>query len=407
MKITQLIGLTFIIGSVFTTNLNAQQLTTNEFGQKIVVYSDGSWRYAEAADIEAFGKTASENPVADVEESKEEEDVAIAIKIAEQALAAEQEAIKGEEDAQFKRILLEDELEEMEDGEDYQAFELKALKLKLKNAKKEEKKAKKRRKEMAGKAREAEALMAMTKPERLKALQKFEIYHQLKEKDSEVADVDFDTPPGGDISEAPVSKTTKMEPAFLSQNEREERPYAEFAKYDKEKDVMYNPPKQECNLAFDGVDEFSGKKRKDVVEQMFFTYTNEELRSIFKDRDYMVCNGYLSALSGGLTFLTLNITINSKSAQREYGILEKGALINIKLLSGDNVKLVNSKTSIGTENPLNNSVEYRAQYLISSGDEKKLKKSEVDKVRIIWSSGYEDYEIYELDFFMDQFKCLD
>ena len=140
---------------------------------------------------------------------------------------------------------------------------------------------------------------------------------------------------------------------------------------------------------------------------MFFTYTNEELRSVFRDKDYITCNGYLSSLSGGLKFLTLNITIASKTAQREYGILEKGGQINIKLLDGENVKLVNTKTSMGTENPLDDSVSYRAQYLVSSGDEKKLKKSEVDKVRIIWSSGYEDYEIYELDFFMDQFKCLD
>jgi hypothetical protein len=407
MKIAQLISLTFILAISSISHLIAQQLTTNEYGQKIVVFSDGSWRYADESDLKELGQTASENPIANVKKSEEEEDIAIAIKIAEKAVAAEQEAIKQEENAQYKRILLEDEIQEIEDNDDGNTDELPILKEQLKMAKKEEKKAKKERKEAAKKVRAAEALMTMTKPERLNALKDYDDYQGMKATDSEVATEDRDANPGGTKTETPTSKESQQEPALLRRRVIEERPYAEFAKYEKEKDVMFNPPKPNCNLSFDGVDEFSGKKRKDVEAQLFFTYTNDELRSIFKDRDYMECTGYLSGLSGGLTFLTLNITINSKSAQREYGILEKGALINVKLLSGDNVKLVNSKTNMGTADPIDGSVTYRAQYLISSGDEKQLKKSEVDKVRIIWSSGYEDYEVYELDFFIDQFKCLD
>ena len=33
-------------------------------------------------------------------------------------------------------------------------------------------------------------------------------------------------------------------------------------------------------------------------------------------------------------------------------------------------------------------------------------KSELDKMRIVWSTGYEDYDIHEVDFFMDQIRCL-
>ncbi len=417
MKKTQQITLSIILLFCFSSSIYAQQLTTNELGQKIVVYSDGSWRYAEEADLIEFGETSSENPVTQVEAPKEDEDMNIAIKIAEQALAAEQEAIKRAENIQYKRILLEDELEEMEDSDDFFDDEITEIKNKLKSAKKAEKKARKQRKEASKKAREAEGLLTMSDEERAKALPGFDMYDRMKSEAVQLASEDTNAYPientDAIVEEETVNRRSapapepESAPALIIRNNLKERPYAEFAKYDRDKDVQYNPPKRGCSLAFDGVDEFSGKKRKDVEKQMFFTYTNQELRSIFKERDYMECSGYLSALSGGLTFLTLNITINSKSAQREYGILEKGALINIKLLNGDNVKLVNSKTNMGIEDPLENSVSYRAQYLISSGDEKKLKKSEVDKVRIIWSSGYEDYEIYELDFFIDQFKCLD
>ena len=169
---------------------------------------------------------------------------------------------------------------------------------------------------------------------------------------------------------------------------------------------MINPPKPGCQLVFDGKDEFSGKKRKVVAKKHFFSYTPDKLRSFTKGESYIDCNAYLSSLSGGYKFLTLEIKIASERAQREYGIIEKGSVLTVKLLNGENVKLFNNKTDTGQLNALDKSVSYTAQYIISSGAEKILRKNEVDKVRVIWSSGYEDYEVYELDFFIDQFNCL-
>ena len=62
---------------------------------------------------------------------------------------------------------------------------------------------------------------------------------------------------------------------------------------------------------------------------------------------------------------------------------------------------------MGTLNPLKKSVVYKPQYLIGSNQAKELSKGEVDRIRLVWSSGYEDYEIYELDFFINQFRCLE
>ncbi|MFT5386870.1 MAG: hypothetical protein ACI81W_004288, partial [Saprospiraceae bacterium] len=303
-----------------------------------------------------------------------------------------------------KRLLVEDELKEAERSDEYSKAEIKEIKSELKETENMEKEANTNWKKAAKKAKKASALITMDPEKRAKELNKYDLYQMAKVPQSD----SDETPAGmfpGEIPPAESGEKPENENTYLAdQNAAYDKV---FAKYKPEEDVLFNPPAAECNLVFDGVDEFSGKKRKDVAEQLFFTHTNEELRSIFKDQDYMTCTGYLSSLTGGLIFLTLNITIASKSAQREYGILEKGSQINIKLLNGENVRLVNKKTNMGTENTLENSVSYRAQYLISSGDEKELKKSEVDKVRIIWSSGYEDYEIYELDFFIDQFNCLD
>jgi len=386
---------------------NAQKITTNETGQKIVVFDDGSWRYAEDADLDSL---TPKGTIDSIVEYPEQSDLDIAIRLAEEASVEESKAIREEEDVKYRRLLLEDDLKEALASEDYFDDEIQDIKNDIKEAKKLEKKAKARRKAASKRAKGTAKLLTMNSKDRTKALKKYIDTPEVKKSREIIAEEPVGIFPGEKIKE--VESVTSEEALVASGNDSGPSiEYAEksksFAKYEASKDVVLNPPRSKCQLTFDGIDEFSGKKRKDVKKQLFFTYTNEELRSIFKDREYITCYGYLSSLSGGLKFLTLNITIASSSAQREYGIIEKGSQINIKLLDGENVKLVNTKTNMGTENPLESSVTYRAQYLISSGDEKKLKKSEVDKCRIIWSSGYEDYEVYELDFFLDQFKCLD
>ncbi len=405
----------FVIALMVAPTLNAQQITTNETGEKIIVFPDGSWRYAEDADIEKMTKRGTPDAEVVAEEVYTDEDLKIAIQIAEIAAAEETNAVRIAEEAQYEKLVIEDELKEAEASGDYFDDEIQEIKDRLKKAKKAEKKAKSNLKKASKKAKAASKMMAMNAEERLKALQKYELYHTLKNEarlaEQNAVGMFPDEMPAREVddvekviaSESKKVNTKKPVPVFHTNVQSN----ASFAKYNREKDVLLNPPSVECQLTFDGIDEFSGKKRKDVAKQLLFTYTNEELRSVYKDQDYITCTGYVSSLSGGLKFLTLNITIASKTAQREYGILEKGGTINVKLLNGDNVKMGNTKTNMGIENPLDGSVSYRAQYLISSGDEKKLKNSEVDKLRIVWSSGYEDYEIYEMDFFLDQFKCLE
>ena len=395
------ISLLLFIGLFCAQFAVAQELTTNELGEKIIVYPDGSWKYAEASDIEMANEkeTAIITPV-----KYADNDWEIAVQIAGLAASEETEAIRMEENAKYERMLIEDELQDAEASEEYTKDEVDEIKDRLKQAKKLEKKAKSFRKEATKKARKTSELVTMTPEKRAEELKKYKLNHTINSPKEIVSEEPFGLFPGEIIQEESQENPLDNAGEYTTPYSQDEKV---FAKYDPSKNVLLNPPKADCVLAFNGVDEFSGKKRKDVDKQLFFTHTNEELRSIFKDQDYMTCTGYLSSLSGGLKFLTLNITIASKSAQREYGILEKGALINIKLLDGENVKLVNSKTNMGLEDPLEGTVAYRGQYIISSGDEKKLKRSEVDKVRIIWSSGYEDYEIYELDFFKHQFKCLE
>ncbi|MEZ4951881.1 MAG: hypothetical protein R2784_21180, partial [Saprospiraceae bacterium] len=180
----------------------------------------------------------------------------------------------------------------------------------------------------------------------------------------------------------------------------------EVYRYQAEDDVYINPPAKPCDILFEGVDEFSGYKRKDLSPELFFNYTPEPLRKLYQDEAFMVCEGSMS-LSQGYYYLNLKITINARKADKNYGFLEKGSLLTIKLLNGEIIRLMNNHSDKGVALKNKEGIVYKSQYGIDPLAIKELKKSEVDKVRLFWSTGYEDYEIYELDFFLHQLKCLE
>jgi len=162
-----------------------------------------------------------------------------------------------------------------------------------------------------------------------------------------------------------------------------------------------------CVFAFKGKDSFSGKKRVDLVSSQFFSYTSEKMRRYFVDNDMVQCEAYMSAVAGGYKFLCIEVTVASETAQKSYGSIEKQGLLSLKLVDGTTVNMYNNKTDNGSLDPLKKTVLYKGQYLIPSEHVKTLAKMDIDKVRLVWSTGYEDYIIYESDFLINQLNCLD
>ncbi len=368
----------------------AQKITTNENGDKIILYPDGSWRYFDSrldsvSDKYSTDETTSEK--SDSDEIDREKVVknyrAELIMAAERAVAEEKSALRNFEDAQFDRVLIQEELEEANNSSDASKSEINEIKQRLVEAEKIEKEALDNFNNISKAVKRAETKIAMSDEE---------IYNLIFEQ-----------------SESISSKKNKKDDRVFDESTLRVRNREKkvFASFDPKDDVMMYPPKRKCQLTFDGVDDFSGKKRKEVAKELLFSYTADEMRPFLKDRDFITCYAYVSSLSGGYKFLSLVITIASENAQRDYGIIEKGSVINIKLMDDTNVKLFNNKTDVGILNELDNSVTYNAQYVVSSGAGKILRKNEIDKIRLIWSSGYEDYEVYDLDFFINQFRCLD
>jgi len=181
---------------------------------------------------------------------------------------------------------------------------------------------------------------------------------------------------------------------------------AGYATYDRSKDVNYNPPSSECSYQFKGMDEFLGKEKTEVQPNLFFFHTDPELRKYMKGKEYIECSAGLANTYGGVTTLNIEVYIRSQNALREFGGLQKGNAMTIKLVNGSIVKLLSINSDNGTFDQTTGLATFRNQFLVQKGEENALKESEIDKIRLVWSNGYEDYDVYQVDFMMKQLNCL-
>lgn len=161
-----------------------------------------------------------------------------------------------------------------------------------------------------------------------------------------------------------------------------------------------------CKYLYNTVDEFTGKQKIGTENHHLFSYTEESLRKFMKNKEFLTCNGYISRIAG-MTALNLEFILDSPYAKQEYGPIQAGSSLIIKLINGETVTLESTQFDPGKIIQQKSKTYYSTSYLISAKMEKELRKAEVDKIRMVWGVGYVDYEIYELDFFIDLFNCLD
>lgn len=173
-----------------------------------------------------------------------------------------------------------------------------------------------------------------------------------------------------------------------------------------QQDLILNPPTKPCEVEFEGIDPKSGNFRKDLRQEFLFSHTDDRLRVYLKDKEYLRCEGYFSE-NGGYRYLTLEFTFAYPNAREAYGFIEKGSILTIKMLNGDFVNLRSGLMDRGSYDTQAELLTYRVYYPIDRSQINYLKDSEVDAIRVFWSSGFEEYEVYHLDFFANQLRCID
>lgn len=178
-----------------------------------------------------------------------------------------------------------------------------------------------------------------------------------------------------------------------------------FRKYDPAADVMRNPPARACVLTTDTRDEFSGERRREVQREELFRHTNPALRPYLQGREHIICQASVSQ-NGKHFFLNLTFTISDANAKRTFGSLPKNSIALFKFLNGETLALTNLRADEGRMGDDKIIYLYTGQYLLDAIALKKMQKGLLDKLRIAWATGYEDYEIHQVDFIAHQLGCL-
>lgn len=170
-------------------------------------------------------------------------------------------------------------------------------------------------------------------------------------------------------------------------------------------DLMLRPPRRACQVAFAGQDEDRGLYRRDLEAELLFSYTDERLRPYLQGKEYLTCEGYMSSV-GGYRYLTLNFTFAYPNAQEAYGFIDRNSMLSIKLMNGDFINLRAGQMDRGKYDTIKQELTYSVFYPIDRSYINLLKVSEIDLLRVFWSSGFEEYPIYQMDFFKRQLGCL-
>lgn len=159
-----------------------------------------------------------------------------------------------------------------------------------------------------------------------------------------------------------------------------------------------------CEMDYDLIDEFSGKRKRGLQERWFFSFTPEAYQKFFPQEDYFRCEGYLVEREKELS-LHLVISIQEKSAKKTFGELPPQSKIFLYPMRGNPIALQTFQGAEILEEP--HQTIYKCSYPIKKSSLKALKKMEIDRIRINWSEGFQTYEVYYLDFLLDQFSCLE
>lgn len=134
-------------------------------------------------------------------------------------------------------------------------------------------------------------------------------------------------------------------------------------------------------------------------------YTHPKLKPHFVGQDYLSTSAQVIK-SGSNYFIALSIQIRSNRAKETFGGLEKGDAMRLQLINGETVIAYNMKRSFGIYDDISNVTNYSPVYSIKKDYLKKLSNVELDKVGLMWTTGYEDYEVYEIDFFVNHANCI-
>lgn len=159
-------------------------------------------------------------------------------------------------------------------------------------------------------------------------------------------------------------------------------------------------------LAFQGKGETFNKIRLDTHLDLLFAFTSDNMRTHLNGKEAIETRAGLTYLESGFYILNLKIKLTIANAPQLYGNLPARGQLVFYFLDNSQVKLRTNKEVVGIFDEEEKTYLYQTEYPLNANAIKQLKIKELDRINIAWSTGKEEYEIYDVDFLIRQFKCL-
>lgn len=165
---------------------------------------------------------------------------------------------------------------------------------------------------------------------------------------------------------------------------------------------------QECNYYKNEVDEFTGDTKIIMDTEPFISHTDSSLLKYYKKKkeQYLEVGVYVAKLNETYV-MYFDAKFQTKKAYEYYGVVSKGSKIIMKLADGTMTELIISKSDFGDTDYDRGTSTYSSYCILGKSDISSLKSSNIDKVRIYWSKGYESYDCDSPGLLIKQLNCLD
>ncbi len=377
-------------------SLSSQVVKRNKDGLKIVEFEDGTWRYYEIGDSNLVAIDQNIDTEGPRILQGKQSIVATKIEIYNRDILIEfQHLISEEKELQKLVEVLQQQIKEAQSDKDKDY--LKSLLNQLKDVLKQQKIQKKKVQKIEKKYNFAKQLRRAKSPYQSRWLAKHEKKNGV---------IHIPTSPVSLPQEASSEVDTLHNNSDTSLRLNKQLPTADREEiFITNQFVPFIEESIPCEFQFNGVDPFTQKRKVEIKSNVLFQYTPEELMSFLKDKPYITCEAHVSS-TPGFKFLTLRFIISSDRAKQSFGRLSQGSSLSIRLIDGSIINMFNRTTDEGVVDFDTKTTIYSGSYIISRKDEKALLNKELDRLRVVWTSGFEEYEIYNLDFLKDQLNCL-
>ncbi len=150
----------------------------------------------------------------------------------------------------------------------------------------------------------------------------------------------------------------------------------------------------------------TGGLRWSTKPQRWFHFTPQLLEHKYSNSPFL--SGYASILNDGMIYyLQLKIEIHDPKAPTNYGWIDNDSPLFLLTMHGETLQIRSQQEAIGQIDSQAGLTRYTILYAITPDQMDLLRNQEINKIRVVWSSGYEDYDIFKIRFIQKQIQCLE